>query len=217
MDTTRIFSDIAADRTCNLARRIRCVIEPVTLDSVCDGQVGHARLGHDAAVGIVHLEYSVELAKAEQHRVRQWQSTTGKRCAGAARHHLYALLAAIFHHCRDLVDRFRKRNSQRQLPVGGQPIGIERLHALWRIHQRCRWQDFPQSCANLIAATNNRLIGIGHQHRLCPDVGIALEPSTNGAICQRHVADDLPHPHQGETKKNGRQCRPSDYTNAEVD
>ncbi|MEC9141394.1 MAG: hypothetical protein VYC20_01185, partial [Pseudomonadota bacterium] len=60
-------------------------------------------------------------------------------------------------------------------------------------------------------------IGIGHQHRLCPDVGIALKPSTNGAICQRHVADDLPHPHQGETKKNGRQCRPWDYTNAEVD
>ena len=61
------------------------VVEAMTLHGVGDAEIGHARLGDDAAVGDIDLEDAVELAHAEQHAVGERQRAAGQRRAGAAR------------------------------------------------------------------------------------------------------------------------------------
>ena len=73
----RVLGDVAADRTGDLARRIGCIVEAAFGDGIGNGQIGDPRLGRHAAVVIVDLEDTVELAEAEQDAVGQRQRAPG--------------------------------------------------------------------------------------------------------------------------------------------
>src|SRR3546814_2332928 len=69
----------------DLAGGIGRVVEALRLDRPGDGEVGHPRLHHGAAVVEVDLQHAVEFAEAEDDAVGQRQRPTGQRGAGAAR------------------------------------------------------------------------------------------------------------------------------------
>ena len=96
MHAAGIFRDIAADRAGDLRRRIGRVVESGMRHRLADGEIGDAGLGHHHAVVEIDLADALELAEPEQHAVGQRQRAAGQRGAGAARHHLDALLEAIF-------------------------------------------------------------------------------------------------------------------------
>ena len=123
-----IFRDIAADRAGDLRRGIRRVIKPGMRDRLADGEVGDAGLGHHHAVVEIDLADALEFAEAQQHGVRKRQRAAGQRGAGAARHHLDALLEAIFQHLRDLLGGVRQHHHHRRLAIGHQAIGFVRDH-----------------------------------------------------------------------------------------
>ena len=78
VDPARILGDVAADRTGNLAGRVRRVIKAVSLDRFGDGQVRNAGLRDDTAIVIVDLKNAVEFAKAEKHRICKRQRAARK-------------------------------------------------------------------------------------------------------------------------------------------
>src|SRR3546814_13843997 len=78
----------------DLAGGIGRVVEALRLDRPGDGEVGHPRLHHGAAVVEVDLQHAVEFAEAEDDAVGQRQRPTGQRGAGAARHYLHAARVA---------------------------------------------------------------------------------------------------------------------------
>ena len=73
MHPTRIFCHIPANRTGDLAGRVRRVIETVCLHRIGYGKVGDPRLRNYTAVFIVDFKNPVELAQPQQHRIGQWQ------------------------------------------------------------------------------------------------------------------------------------------------
>ena len=98
MHAAGILRDIASDRAGNLGRRIGRIIKAGMRDRLADGEIGDARLSHDHAVVEIDLADTLEFAEPQQHRVRQRQRAARQRRAGATRHHLDALLEAIFQH-----------------------------------------------------------------------------------------------------------------------
>ena len=101
MHAAGILRHIAADGAGDLRGRIGRVIEAGIGDRVGDRQIGDARLHHRDAVVEIDLADAVELGHAEQHAVGERQRAAGQRGAGAARHHLDALVVAIAQHLRE--------------------------------------------------------------------------------------------------------------------
>src|SRR3546814_5313942 len=66
---TGIFRHIAANRACNLARWIGCVIEVALLDRLGDRKIGDAGLHCHQPIFIIDIKHAVELchARSEEH------------------------------------------------------------------------------------------------------------------------------------------------------
>ena len=168
MDPTRILGNIATNRTGDLTGRVRRIIEPVSLNGMGDCQIGNTGLGHHTAVVIVDFVNAVEFAKPQQHRIGQLQRPARKRCAGPARHQLDLVLVAPLHHSGNLFNCFGQHDSQRQLTIGRQSVGIKSPHALGRINYACCRHKFAQCTADFITPVNGMLVWFGHQHLLSP-------------------------------------------------
>ena len=159
-----IFRDIAADRAGDLRRGIRRVIKSGMRHRLADGEVGDAGLGHHHAVVEIDLADALEFAEAQQHGVGQRQRAAGQRGAGAARHHLDALLEAIFQHLRDLLGGVRQHHHHRRLAIGHQAIGFVRDHLGGTVDHALARHDRAQIRHDRVAAAENRLIRRGHQY-----------------------------------------------------
>ena len=120
-----VLRHIAADGAGDLAGRIGRVVEAVAFHRLGDREVGDARLHHGDAVVVVDLEDAVELRHAEQDAVGQRQRAARQRGAGAARHDLHFVGAAVGE---DLPRPGRwspaARTSMRRLAIGGQAVGF---------------------------------------------------------------------------------------------
>ena len=124
MHPARIFRHIATNGTGNLAGWVGGIIKAIVLYRMGDGQIGHARLGHNTSICIINIQNAVEFPQPHQHRVGQRQGPTRERCAGSTWHHFDALCMAKFHHRGELFNGFWQHHCQRQLPIGGQPISV---------------------------------------------------------------------------------------------
>jgi hypothetical protein len=140
MHAAGILRDIAADRAGDLRRRIGRVVEAGMRHRLADGEIGDAGLGHHDAVVEIDLADALELAEAEQHAVGQRQRAAGQRGAGAARHHLDALLEAIF---QDLLRPVRWcPAAPRPSAAGDRPSGRRTVrYGPRRYGNRIRWRS----------------------------------------------------------------------------
>ena len=120
----RVLGDVAADCAGDLARWVRCVVEPGVLHGLGDRQIGDTWLGDDAAVVVINVQNAIELGHAEQYAVGERQRAAGERGAGAARYDFDAGFLAIAQHRRDLLDAGRQSDDQRRLAVGCQPVAL---------------------------------------------------------------------------------------------
>ena len=162
MHAAGIFRDIAADRAGDLRRRVGRIIVSGVRDRLADGEIGHARFGHDHAVVEIDLADALEFAKPEQHAIGQRQRAAGQRGAGAARHHLDALLEAIFQNLRNLFGGFGKNHHHRRLTIGHQAIGFVRDHFGGAVDHALARHDRAQRRDDGVAAAKDRLIRCGH-------------------------------------------------------
>ena len=162
MHAAGILRDIAADRAGDLRRRIGRVVKSGIGHRLADGEIGHPGLGHHHAVVEIDLADALELAEAEQHAIGQRQRAAGQRGAGAARHHLDALLEAIFQNPRDLFGGVRKHHDHRRLAIGHQAIGFVREHFGRLVDHALARHDRAQRRHDGVAASQNRLIRCGH-------------------------------------------------------
>ena len=168
MDAARVLGDVAADRARDLARRVGRVVEPRRLDRLADGEVGHARLDRRAAVGVVDVENPVELAEAEQDSVGERQRAARERGAGAARHHLDPVLAAVFEDRRDLRHRLRQDGDHRRLAIGGETVGFVGPERVAVVDRPVARDDPGEGARDLGPTRDNVRIGLGHLHRAIP-------------------------------------------------
>ncbi len=73
MDSSRVFTDVAADGADDLAGGIRSVVIPPVADGFGDRQVGHPGLGDHATVVEIDFENPVEFTQAQNDAVNQGQ------------------------------------------------------------------------------------------------------------------------------------------------
>ena len=152
MHAAGILRHVAADGAGDLRGRVRRIIEAGVRHRVAHGEIGDAGLHHRDAVVVVDLADAVELRHAEQHAVGQRQRAAGQRGAGAARHHLDAIVVAVAQHRGDLCGGLRQHHHHRQRLVGGEPVGFVGPHlALGGDHPLAR-HDRPQCRHDLLAA-----------------------------------------------------------------
>ena len=164
MHAAGIFRDIASDRAGDLRRRVGRVVETGMRHRLADGEVGHAGFGHHDAVVEIDLADALEFAEAEQHAVGKWQRATGQRGAGAARHHLDALLKAIFQHFRDLLGGVRQHHDHRRLTVRGQGVGLVGQHLGRAVDDALARHDRAQRRHDGVATIKHRGIRGGHHN-----------------------------------------------------
>ena len=157
-----IFRDIAADRAGDLRRRIRRVIKSFVRDRLADGEIGDAGLDHGHAVVEIDLAHALELAEPQQHAVRERQRAARQRRAGPARHHLDAVVVAIFQNLRDLLGGVRQHHHHRRLAIGGQRIGLVGQHLGGARDHALARHDLAQRGDDFVAAVKHRLIGFRH-------------------------------------------------------
>ena len=171
MHAAGIFRDIAADRAGDLRRRIGRIVEAGMRHRLADGEIGDAGLGHHHAVVEIDLADALELAEPQQHAVGQRQRAAGQRGAGAARHHLDALLEAVFQDLRDLLRGVRQHHDHRRLPIGHQAIGLVGQHFGRAVDHALARHDRAQRGDDGVTAVQNRLIGSRHHdgHACPPD------------------------------------------------
>ena len=89
---------LPAMRAGELRGRVGRVEEALRRDRAGDGEIGDAGLDPGGAVGEVDVEDAVHLGDADDDRVLLRDGAAGERGAGAARHHLDALLMAEAQH-----------------------------------------------------------------------------------------------------------------------
>src|SRR5438477_6504687 len=80
----RILSDVAADRTHLLARRIRCVVIAEWSDLACDLEVGDARLHNDTLIGDVDVDHTSEPRERDDDAAGDWKRAAGETRTVAA-------------------------------------------------------------------------------------------------------------------------------------
>ena len=187
MHAAGIFRDIAADRAGDLRRRIGRVIESGMRHRLADGEIGDAGLGHHHAVVEIDLADALELAKPEQHAVGQRQRAAGQRGAGAARHHLDALLEAIFQDLRDLLGGVGQHHDHRRLAIRHQAIGLVGQHFGRAVDHALARHDRAQRGDDGVTAVQNRLIGSRHHdgHRVSSRPALHRFVTTNQARLPR--------------------------------
>ena len=154
-----VHPDIAADRAGELRGRVGRVEEAVRRDRFGDGEIGDARLDPRVAVGEVDLEDAVHLAEAEDDRVLLRDRAARQRRAGAARHDVDPAVAAEAHDTRDLVDRARQGDRERQAAIGGQRVGLEGASSGDVGDQTVGRQDRGEAGDDLVAPRQDRRIG----------------------------------------------------------
>ena len=205
MHAAGIFRDIAADRAGDLRRRVGRVVESGMRDRLADGEIGDAGLGHHHAVVEIDLADALEFAEAQQHAVGERQRAAGQRGAGAARHHLDALLEAIFQDLRDLFGGVRQHHDHRRLAIGHQAVGLVRQHFGRAVDHALARHDRAQRRHDRVAAAENRLIGCGHHdgHVVSPPRGAAVLADLSWQI--KHVWTAL----GSSPKVSDRECQPS--------
>ena len=162
MHAAGIFRDIAADRAGDLRRRIGRVIESGMRDGLADREVGHPGLGHHHAIVEIDLADALEFAQPQQHAIGQRQRAAGQRGAGAARHHLDALLEAVFQDLRHLFGGVRQHHHHRRLAIGHQPVGLVGQHFGRTVDHALARHDRAQRRHDAVAARQDRLIRCGH-------------------------------------------------------
>ena len=159
-----ILGHVAADGAGDLARGIGGIIEAFVLHGVGYREVGDAGLRHHAAVGEIDVEDAVELAEAEQDAVGERERAARERGAGAARHHLQLMLAAITQHARHLLRVAGQDRQQRQLAIGRQAVGfIDAALVFVGDHALAR-HNSPEIAGDRGAAGDDIAVGIGHAH-----------------------------------------------------
>ena len=146
MRATGIHRDVARDRAGELARWIWRVEKALIGDRLADAQVGDARLDPNQAVREIDLEHPVHLGDAEHDGIRLWNSAAGERGAGAARHHLDAVVMAEAQDGRDLGGRRGQNHRQRHLAIGGQPVGLEGASLIFRGDQGLPGNEPREAC-----------------------------------------------------------------------
>ena len=162
MHATRVLGDVAADRADHLAGWIGRVIEAAGLDGLGNRQVRNARLGDDAAVGVVDVEDAVELGESEEHAVAQRQRATRERSTGATRHDLRAEGRADLQGLGDLPRVLRQHHQKRHLLVRGEAVGL--VGAPLVVFAQHRRHDGVQGRRQLVATSNHARIRNRHQH-----------------------------------------------------
>ncbi len=153
--------DIAADHAGELARRIRRVEEPGAGDRLGDADIGHARLHHRAAVGVVDIEDAVHPHHPDHHRIGERQRAARQRGAGAARHHADAVLVAEAQHGGDLLGGLRQHDRERHLAIGGQAVGLVGLEADRIGDQGAGGQQRAQAGDDRVAVGEGFRLGLG--------------------------------------------------------
>ena len=164
MHAAGVLRHIAADGAGDLARGIGRVVEALALHRMGDRQVGHARLHHGAAVRVVDLEDAVELGEAQQDAVLQRQRSSGQRGAGAARHHLDALRAAIAKHLGDFSGGAGQRRQQRRLAVRGQAVAFIDPPLVLMVDDGLRRQQAAEVGGDGSAAADHGPVRFRHLH-----------------------------------------------------
>jgi len=83
---------------------------------------------------------------------------------------LIAFGVAIFQDFGDLLRGFRQHDDQRQLPVGGQTVRLERFHLPLAVDHAFAGHDRPQRLHDGRTPFEDSRIGLGHfhRHRLIP-------------------------------------------------
>ena len=172
-----VFGHVAADGARDLAGRVGCIVEAAVLHGMGDGEVGDARLRHDAAVVDVDLKDPPEPAHAQQHAVGQRQRAARQGGAGAARHHLDAVAAAVAQHLGHLGGGFRQHDHHRQGAVGGQRVALVDPPLRFGVGHAFAGHDAAECGDDLAASYQHVLVGYGHlYHRV-------LLPG----LCRRYV------------------------------
>ncbi len=80
---------------------------------------------------MVRLTKSASITRFMREVPMTMQSAVGRappaqRRAGAARHHLQLVLVAVLENLRHVLGRARQHHGERNLPIGGQRVGLER-------------------------------------------------------------------------------------------
>ena len=164
MHAARILRDVAADRAGDLRAGIGRVIKALMLDRLGDAEVGDAGLHAGAAVGVVDLEHTVELAKAQQDGIAHRHRAARERRAGAARHDLDLIVLAVAQDRRDLCHRLGQHHDQRHLAIGRERIALVGAHALQVVDHALAWDDGTQGSDDLGPAGENGGIERRHLH-----------------------------------------------------
>ena len=158
----RVFRDVAADRTGDLAGRIGRVVEPAPLDRLRDGEVGDAGLHHGDAVLVVDVEHALELAHAQQHRIGQRKRSARKRGARPTRYDLDALGMAPAQHGGNLFHRFGQHHQHRRLAIGGEPVRFPRTQRVGLRDHAFAGHDRLHRGDDAVALGERALVGRGH-------------------------------------------------------
>ena len=119
-----VLGDIAADRTGDLRRRIRRIIEALRFNGFGDREILNARLDARAAVFVVDFEDAIELGHAEKNAVLERHRTARQRRAGAAGHDLDVHLGGERHDRAHLFNALRQRDDQRQRAIHGERVAF---------------------------------------------------------------------------------------------
>ena len=157
-----VLRHIAADRAGDLAGGVRGVIEPVGADRGADGEIGHPRLDHGAAVGAVDVENPVELAEADGDPVRQRQRAAGEPGAGAARHDLHPPLVAEREHAAHLAGVARQHDDHRQRPIGAEAVALEGAPPTLVVDDAVLGQQLAQRRDEILPLADDARVGLGH-------------------------------------------------------
>ena len=166
MDTAGILSDVAADGAGDLAGRVGRVIEAEALYRVRDAEIGHPRLGDDAAIGDVDLADAVELAHAKQDAVRERQGAARQRGSGASRHDFHAVGRAIAQDLHDLGSLVGEHGDHWRLAVGGEPVAFEGAQLVGLVDHALAGDDPSKRSDDLRAPRENGLVGLRHRNHV---------------------------------------------------
>ncbi len=158
MRTAGVGADIAGKRAGKLARRIGRVEEALGRGGLRDADIGDAGLDAGDAIDGVDFQHAVHARDAEHDRILQRQGTAAERGAGAAGHHLDAVLVAIAQDLADFLRRGRQQDGQRYAAIGGQRVGFIGAAALGIGDQKRFRHELAQVFNDLIPAREHRLI-----------------------------------------------------------
>ncbi len=165
MRAAGIHGDVAADRACELARRIGRVEEPGMRDRIGDGEIGDAGLQGRRAVEEIHIENAGHAGQADDDRIACGQRGSRQRGARPSGKNPYIIFTAKFNYPANFCRCSCQYNGKGSGPIGCQGVRLEGAESGFIAYNGIRSKRAREPVQDLLTPAKNEGIGFGHLYR----------------------------------------------------